>query len=116
MISPPSTASTAAPRICRVSASTTALMTPRGSAISRARHPARGDLGDADRAALRPRLLFRQADPPELGIDVHGVGDQAAPRGRFPAAQQVVPDDAIVIVRDVCERGTALGVPQGVDA
>jgi len=37
MISPPSTASTAAPRICRVSTSTTALMKPRGSAISKAR-------------------------------------------------------------------------------
>ena len=37
MISPPSTANTAAPRICRVSISTMALMMPRGSAISRAR-------------------------------------------------------------------------------
>ena len=35
---------------------------------------------------------------------------------RVPAAEQVVTDDAIVIVRDMRERGAAIDVSQGVDA
>ena len=79
------------------------------------RHPAHRDLGDADRAALCPCLLLGQADPAELRVDVHGVGNQSVLRRRLPAAQQIVADDAIVVVRDVRERRTAVDVAQSVD-
>ena len=59
--------------------------------------------------------LLCQANPPKLWIDVDGVWNQPVFRRRLPVAKEIVADDAIVVIRDVCERRPSFDIAQSVD-
>ena len=80
MISPPSVANTAAPRICRVSASTTALMKPRDSAVSTAR--ATQVIGILPTLSRRPSVRETIPNYPSVG-PLYGEVVAALPSGSF---------------------------------
>jgi hypothetical protein len=96
----------AAPRILRVSASTTILMTPCVSPFSMARPT----LVIGRRPAGRTGLRLRQADAAKRGVDVKRAGADAIAQAARGAVEEVRRDDLEVVVRGVGEGAAAVAV------
>src|ERR1700756_1254041 len=117
MISPPPPPGTAQPRIRPLSASTTAFMKPRVSAVSMARMPAPiGSVATRTARPPRPRLALRQPRAAELRVDEHRVRNDPVPCAHLLVPDEVRAQHAIVVVGQVRERRTALHVTHRVDA